>query len=172
MFFYDTCIQDILQETQLEAEFAVKKQKTDFQEMIEYFEILNEKVKKFEEDLSIPSFSEIHPYVEALKNGFLDNKEKSKARDAIKKLNKRADKFIQETFKASINLHGFITKINVDINAANPRLLNNAPFLNHKKDKLCKGLEESAALFNKFIKLLKIFAVHVDGARKSFQESD
>jgi Family of unknown function (DUF5312) len=171
MFFYSPQILNVLQEIQLEAEFLNKKQKTEFQEIVEYFEILNEKIKKFEEDLTIPSFSELHQYVEALRNGFLDKKEKNKAREAVRKVNNRADTFIQETFTASINLHGYMTSIVLDINAPTPKLIANAMFLNHKKEDLCKSMEDSVELFNKFIKLLKIFAVHVDSARKSFQES-
>jgi len=162
----------VLQEFQIEAEFEVKKLKTDFQETIEYFEVLSERVKKFEEDLTIASFSEIHPFLDVLKSGFLDGAAKNKGRDAVKKVNDRADKIIQDAFNCCINLHGYLNSIIVDINAAVPKYLSNATFLNHKKEDMCKGLDESEILFNKFIKLLKIFAVHVDHARKSIQESE
>jgi len=170
-FFFSTNILPVLQEFQIEAEFAVKKQKTDFQETVEYFEVLSERVKKFEEDLTIASFSEIHPFLEVLKNGFLDGAAKNKGREAVKKVNDRADKIIQDAFRCCIDLHGHLNNIIIDVNAAVPKLLSNAMFLNHKKEDLCKGLVESEELFKKFIKLLKIFAVHVDSARKSMQES-
>lgn len=170
-YFYSPVILSVLQEFQVEAEFVEKKQKTVFQEMVENFEMLIEKIKKFEEDLTIPSFSELLPYLEALKNGFLDNKSKTKAREAVRKVNDRADKLIQDSFSASINLHGSLTNIIVDINAQSPKLLSNALFLNHKKEDLCKNMEEAAELFNKYIKLLKIFAVHMDGARKRMDKS-
>ena len=121
-----------------------------------------------------PRVPTLHNYVKllSLRNGFLDKKEKNKAREAVRKVNSRADEFIQQSFTVSINLHGSLTNIAMDINAAHPKMIANAMFLQHKKEEMCQGLEESVQLFGKYIKLLKIFAVHVDQARKSFQEKD
>lgn len=169
-FFYSPFLQPVLQEFQVEAEYFNKKQKEEFQESVESYESLKSKVKKFEEDLTIPSFSELLPYVDALRDAFLDNKAKTKGREAVRKVNGRADRLIQESFTSLITLHGHLVNINVDMHAAVPKLLSNTLYMK-KKEEFLAGLEEAADLLNKYIKLLKIFAVHVDKARQSVQGS-
>lgn len=171
-FFYSPVILSTLQEFQVESEFFNKKQKSEFQTMVETYESVLTKVKKFEEDLTIPSFSELLPFIDALREAFLDNKAKHKGREAIRQVNGRADQLIQATFASAINLHGYLTNINVDLKAATPKLLSNTLFMNNNKEDLCSSLEEAGDYFNRFIKLLKIFAVHVDQARHSMKEAE
>ena len=165
-YFFNPKIMPMLQELSLKAEFKDAGQSAKLNDLIGELSELSERIRKFEEDLTTQSFSEVNPHIEKFKIGILDKTDKFKAGDAIDRVDKRADKIIQDSFRLTSGLYEVVKELLADMKDKNPRLLANTAYFINSTGPFFRTLEGSVKYSYRFTNLLRMFSVDIEETKK------
>jgi len=166
-YFFQRQVYPALNSFFLEAEFVNPESKVTLRDAAEELDGLAKTIVKFEEDFVGASFSKINSIIERAANGFIDQTAKQRAKRTIDDINEEADRIIQRFFSRLALLYTSLMKIQIDMNARNPVLLQNAGTLSISKPGMIADLGNSVDLLEKVQRLLRMFAVDVEKAKEN-----